>query len=85
VATLDGKVAYRNADFIIVTAPMNYDLHKNFFDTSAVKSVVKSVTELSPKAVIVIKTTVPLRFTASLRECVGNPNIFFLRIFYVSR
>ena len=77
VATLDGEDAYRDAEFVIVAAPTNYDTHKNFFDTSAVEAVVRMVTEVNPSAVIVIKSTVPVGYTAALRERVGNPNILF--------
>src|SRR5574344_367810 len=77
VATLDGEGAYRDADFVIVAAPTNYDPHKNFFDTSAVEAVVRTVTGVNPSAVIVIKSTVPVGYTAALRERVGNPNILF--------
>ena len=77
VATLDGEDAYRDAEFVIVAAPTNYDPHKNFFDTSAVEAVVRMVTEVNPSAVIVIKSTVPVGYTAALRERVGNPNILF--------
>jgi len=77
VATLDGEDAYRDAEFVIVAAPTNYDPHKNFFDTSAVEAVVRMVTEVNPSAVIVIKSTVPVGYTAALRERVGNQNILF--------
>ena len=77
VATLDGLVAYKDAEFVIVAAPTNYDPHKNFFDTSAVEAVVRTVTEVNPSAVIVIKSTVPVGFTSALRARVGNPNILF--------
>lgn len=77
VATLDGVAAYRHAEFVIVAAPTNYDPHKNFFDTSAVEAVVRTVTEVNSSAVIVIKSTVPVGFTAALRGRVGNPNILF--------
>ena len=77
VATLDGEGAYRDAEFVIVAAPTNYDPHKNFFDTSAVEAVVRTVTEVNTSAVIVIKSTVPVGFTSALRARVGNPNILF--------
>lgn len=77
VATLDGEKAYRDAEFVIVAAPTNYDPHKNFFDTSAVEAVVRTVTEVNASAVIVIKSTVPVGFTSALRARVGNPNILF--------
>ena len=77
VATLDGEDAYRDAEFVIVAAPTNYDPHKNFFDTSAVEAVVRTVTEVNTSAVIVIKSTVPVGFTSALRARVGNLNILF--------
>jgi UDPglucose 6-dehydrogenase len=77
VATLDAESAYRDAEFVIVAAPTNYDPKKNFFDTSAVEEVVRTVTAVNPNAVIVIKSTVPVGFTVSLRERTGNMNILF--------
>lgn len=77
VATLDGVTAYKDAEFVIVAAPTNYDPHKNFFDTFAVEDVVRTVTEVNPSAVIVIKSTVPVEYTAALSERMGNPNILF--------
>ena len=77
VATLDGASAYREAEFVIVAAPTNYDPKRNFFDTSAVEEVVRLVEEVNPSAVIVIKSTVPVGFTVGLRERTGNRNILF--------
>ncbi|MBR5835373.1 MAG: nucleotide sugar dehydrogenase [Bacteroidales bacterium] len=77
VATLDAEYAYCDADFVIVAAPTNYDPKKNFFDTSAVEDVVRIVSSVNPKAIIVIKSTVPVGFTAALRERTGNTNILF--------
>ena len=76
-ATLDGDAAYRDADFVIVAAPTNYDSKKNFFDTSAVEAVIRQVMAVNADAVIVIKSTVPVGFTKQLREKTGNKNILF--------
>ena len=76
-ATLDAKSAYSVADFVIVATPTNYDNQKNFFDTSAVETVIQLVTECNPQAVIVIKSTIPVGYTQHIREKVGNPNILF--------
>lgn len=76
-ATLDAEAAYAWADFVIVAAPTNYDPRKDFFDTSAVNSVVQLVLKSNPDAVIVIKSTVPVGFTKSLRERTGSRNILF--------
>lgn len=77
VATLDAAEAYRDADFVIVAAPTNYDPKKNFFDTSAVEAVVANVTQADPEAFVVIKSTVPVGFTSALRERSGNRNVLF--------
>ena len=77
VATLDGPSAYRDAELVIVATPTNYDQKKNFFDTSAVESVVREVGEVNPSAIIVIKSTIPVGYTVALRERTGNPNILF--------
>lgn len=76
-ATTDGAKAYSGADFVIIAAPTNYDPQKNFFDTSAVESVIGLVTKVNPDAAIVIKSTVPVGFTRHIREKTGNKNIIF--------
>lgn len=76
-ATIDGDDAYRDADFVIVAAPTNYDSKKNFFDTSAVENVIRQVTAVNEKAVIVIKSTIPVGFTERIRKNTGNRNIIF--------
>lgn len=76
-ATTDGRLAYSKADFVIVAAPTNYDSNLNFFDTSAVKDVIDTVTECNPDAFIVIKSTVPVGYTHDIREKTGNKNIMF--------
>ena len=74
-ATTDAEAAYKDADFVVVAAPTNYDSDKNFFDTSAVEAVINTVTECNPNAFIVIKSTVPVGYTAAIREKTGNKNI----------
>ena len=77
VATLDGRQAYADADFVVIAAPTNYDSQKNFFDTSAVEAVIRLVMEVNPKAIMVIKSTIPVGYTASIREKTGSQNILF--------
>ena len=76
-ATLDAKKAYSDADFVVIAAPTNYDSRKNFFDTSAVESVIQLVMESNPNAMMVIKSTIPVGYTVSVREKFHCDNILF--------
>ena len=76
-ATLDAEMAYKDADFVIVAAPTNYDSQKNFFDTSAVEKVIDLVLKCNPDAIIIIKSTIPVGYTESVRKKTGSNNILF--------
>ncbi len=77
VASLDGETAYKDAEFVVIAAPTNYDSKKNFFDTSAVEAVIRLVMEVNPSAIMVIKSTIPVGYTTSIREKMGSENIIF--------
>lgn len=76
-ATLDGEEAYKNADFVVIAAPTNYDSKKNFFDCSAVEAVIELVLKVNPNATMIIKSTIPVGYTASVREKYNTKNIIF--------
>ena len=76
-ATLDARAAYSQAEFVVIAAPTNYDPQRNYFDTSAVESVVRTVLEVNPDAIMVIKSTIPVGFTEGLRQKTGSQNILF--------
>ena len=76
-ATLDGEAAYKDADFVVIAAPTNYDPKKNFFDCSAVEAVIKLVLQVNPEAIMVIKSTIPVGYTKSVREKFNTKNVIF--------
>jgi len=76
-ATLDAEAAYKGAEFVVIAAPTNYDSQKNFFDTSAVETVIQTVMQINPEAIMVIKSTIPVGYTESIRQKTGSNNILF--------
>ena len=77
VATLDAEAAYKDAEFVVIAAPTNYDSTKNYFDTSAVENVINTVLKVNPDAIMIIKSTIPVGYTKSIREKTGSKNILF--------
>ena len=77
IATLDAELAYKDADYVVIAAPTNYDSEKNYFDTSAVETVINQVMKYAPDAIMVIKSTIPVGYTKSIREKTGSKNIIF--------
>lgn len=77
VATIDEESAYKDADFVVIAAPTNYDSKKNFFDTSAVETVIDTVMRINPDAIMVIKSTIPVGYTEHIRKKTGSKNIIF--------
>ncbi len=75
LSTLDGEEAYKNADFVVIATPTNYDSKKNFFDCSAVETVIELVLKVNPDATMIIKSTIPIGYTASVREKYNTKNI----------
>jgi len=76
-ATLDARTAYQDAEFVVIAAPTNYDPQKNYFDTSAVENVIKAVMDCNPNAIMIIKSTIPVGYTKTIREKTGSRNILF--------